>query len=88
MGHSDRTRHRDRAPGHRRLEEEEPRSLNRVFRITDAQRHEIAASLRYIDAARRDLETQQNPGNREIIRELRASADRIFDVLDELEPIS
>ena len=31
---------------------------------------------------------QQNPDNREIIRELRASADRIFDVLSGLEVAS
>ncbi|MEO8258856.1 MAG: hypothetical protein ABI868_16035 [Acidobacteriota bacterium] len=54
--------------------------------MADAQRRQIAASLRYIDEARRALERQQNPDNREIIRELRASADRIFTLLSELEP--
>ena len=60
---------------------------NRMFRIADDQRREIAKSLRYIDDARRILERQQNPDNREIIRELRASADRIFEVLNGLEEI-
>ena len=53
--------------------------------MTDAERQDIAKSLRYIDEARRALESQQNPANREIIRELRASADHIFDVLNDLE---
>jgi hypothetical protein len=56
-----------------------------VFRITDAQRHQVAKYLRYIDEARRALERQRNPDNREIIRELRASADHIFDLLGDLE---
>ena len=55
--------------------------------MTDADRQQIAKCLRYIDEARRALESQQNPDNREIIRELRASADRIFDVLSDLEEI-
>ncbi len=53
--------------------------------MTDDERQQIAKSLRYIDEARRALESQQNPANREIIRELRASADQIFDVLNDLE---
>jgi len=56
-----------------------------VFRITDDERQQIAKCLRYIDDARRALEGQQNPENREIIRELRASADRIFELLSDLE---
>ena len=40
-----------------------------------------------IDEARASLETQQNRNNREIIRELKASADRIFDLLNKLEEI-
>jgi len=55
--------------------------------MTDAQRQEIAQALRYIDDARLTLQSQQNPDNREIIRELRASADRIFDVLNQLEEV-
>ena len=53
--------------------------------MTDAQRQQVAKYLRYIDEARRALERQENPDNREIIRELRASADRIFDILSDLE---
>lgn len=53
--------------------------------MTDAQREQIAKCLRYIDEARRALESQQSPDNREIIRELRTSADKIFDVVNGLE---
>ena len=53
--------------------------------MTDAQRQQVAKYLRYIDEARRALERQRNADNREIIRELRASADHIFDVLSDLE---
>ena len=55
--------------------------------MTDAQRREIAKALRYIDEARQALEAQQNRDNRAIIRELRASADRIFDLLNDLEEV-
>ena len=85
MGHSGKARHRDREPGRRQFDDDEPRPTSRVFRMTDAERQQIAKSLRYIDEARRALESQQNPANREIIRELRASADAIFDVLSDLE---
>jgi len=53
--------------------------------MTGAERQQVAKCLRYIDEARRALERQQNPDNREIIRELRASADQIFHVLSTLE---
>lgn len=53
--------------------------------MTDDQRQQIAKCLRFIDEARRALEKQQNPENREIIRELRASADRIFELIGDLE---
>ena len=53
--------------------------------MTDGERQQIAKCLRYIDEARRALERQQNPDNREIIRDLRASADQIFEVLNRLE---
>ena len=56
--------------------------------MTDAQRQQVAKYLRYIDEARRALERQENPDNREIIRELRASADHIFDLLSDLEETS
>ena len=63
----------------------EPVSPHRVFRITQEQRQQIARCLQHIDEARRTLEQQMNAGNRQIVRELRASADQIFDVLNELE---
>ena len=86
MAQSGRERHRDRDPRRRQLDEEQPSpSPDRVFRITDADRQQIAKCLRFIDEARRALESQQNPDNREIIRELRASADQIFDVINDLE---
>jgi hypothetical protein len=47
----------------------------------------VAECLRYIDEARRALEAQQNPDNREIIRELRASADKIYDLMNDLEEL-
>ena len=53
--------------------------------MTEAQRQEIAECLRFIDEARRALELQQNPDNRQIIRGLRAAADQIFELLTELE---
>jgi hypothetical protein len=88
MASTRRERHRDRDGGWRRDEVQEVPATDRVFRITDAERQSIADSLRFIDAARRTLEQQQNPDNREIIRELRASADRIFDVVNGLEEIA
>jgi hypothetical protein len=87
MAHSGRERHRDRDPG-RQLDGGDLPPANRVFRITDAQREQVAKCLRYIDEARRALERQRNPDNREILRELRASADRIFDLLNDLEVTS
>jgi hypothetical protein len=87
MAHSGRDRHRDIDPGRRRFDDEEPPSPHRTFRITEAERQSIAEQLRYIDASRRALEDQQNAANREIVRELRASADRIYDVLNDLEEI-
>ena len=85
MAHSGRERHRDRDAGRRHLEDDEPPAPNRVFRITDDERQQIAELLRHIDEARRTLERQQNPDNREIIRGLRAAADQIYDVLNDLE---
>jgi hypothetical protein len=86
MAHSGRLRHRDRET-RRREAEDEPPPTGRVFRITDVTRQEIAKCLRYIDEARRLLQDQQNPDNREIIRELKASADRIFTLINDLEEI-
>ena len=86
MAHSRRDRHRDQDTRRRDFDEEPP-AIGRVFRITDTERQEIAKCLRYIDEARRVLQSQENPDNREIIRELRASADRIFVLINELEEI-
>ena len=88
MASTRRERHRDRDGGWRRDHDRQAPATDRVFRITDVERQAIAKSLRFIDAARRCLEQQQNRDNREIIRELRASADRIFDVMNGLEEIA
>lgn len=85
MAHSGKQRHRDRDPGFRRFDDPEAPATNRVFLITDEQRERVAQSLRLIDGARRALESQHNPDNREILRELRASADRIYELINDLE---
>jgi hypothetical protein len=85
VANSGRERHRDRDPGRRQPDDEQTVSANRAFRMTDLDRQQIAKCLRYIDEARRALESQQNPDNREIIRELRVSADRIFELISDLE---
>jgi hypothetical protein len=77
--------HRDGDVRRREIEEDEPPSPNRVFRMTDDERQKIAKALRYIDDARRALQDLQNPDHREIIRELRSSADQIYKVLNGLE---
>ncbi|OFV92216.1 MAG: hypothetical protein A3G76_10585 [Acidobacteria bacterium RIFCSPLOWO2_12_FULL_65_11] len=87
MASTDRDRHRDREPGRRQFDQPLRHDPNRVFKITNDERQLIAKSLRNIDEARRTLEAQQNRENREIVRELKASADRIFDILDELEEL-
>lgn len=87
MAWSDRVRHRDRDPGRRQLDDLSPPPGSRLFTMTDGERQEIAKSLRRIDEARRVLEAQHDRENREIIRELKASADRIFDVLNGLDEI-
>ena len=87
MASSGRDRHRDRTPGWRESEAGASASDARVFRITDAGRQQVAKALRYIDEARSALESQRNPDNREIVRELKASADRIFDLMNGLEEI-
>lgn len=86
MAHSGRERHRDRDP-FRRQPEAEPPSPDRVFRMREGQRQDIATYLRHIDEARQALEAQMRPENRQIIRDLRAAADGIFDVLNELEVV-
>jgi DNA-binding PadR family transcriptional regulator len=88
MAWSGRKRHRDRDPGRRQFEDAEPALPDdAVFEITEGARQEIAQALRYIDEARRAIEAQHNPDNREIIRELKASADRIYEVLNSLEAV-
>jgi hypothetical protein len=86
MSHSDRERHRDRDARKRELVDE-PLPAGRVFRMTDEERRTIAECLRYIDEARHEIQNQQNAANREIIRELKASADRIFEVINGLEEV-
>ncbi len=85
MAHSGRQRHRDKDPGQRRLDQAEPPPVDRVFRMTDAERQEIASCLRDIDVAGAALERQQRSENRPILRELKACADRIYDVIAGLE---
>jgi hypothetical protein len=87
VAHSRRQRHRDRDPGPRHFGGEEITAKHRAFRMDDEQRRQIARQLRFIDEARRALESEQNPANREIVRELRASADAIFDLLNDLEEL-
>jgi hypothetical protein len=55
--------------------------------MTDVERQKVARSLRYIDEARRALEDRHNAENRAIVRELRMSADRIFEIISGLEEI-
>ena len=86
MTHSGRERHRDR-DGRKRELVDEPAPAGRVFRMTDDERQAIAECLRYIDEARREIQNQQNAANREIVRELKASADRIFELINNLEEI-
>ena len=87
MAASGRERHRDRDPGLRQLDAASPPSASRIFSISDAQRQRVIKALRLIDEATRALEAQQNRANREIIRELKASADRIFALMNALEEI-
>jgi hypothetical protein len=87
MAHSNRERHRDRDPGRRQFDEDEPATGDRVFRIGERDREDIAESLRAVDEARRLLESQHNAVNRDIVRTLRAAADEIYDVINKLEEI-
>ncbi len=87
MAHSGTKRHRDRDKGLRSFDVIESPGVDRVFRMTEDGRKQVAECLRFIDGARRALEGQQNPDNREIVRELRASADRIYDLINDLEEV-
>lgn len=84
MAHSGRERHRDREL-RRREPEEEPRPASRLFRITQGERQKVARYLRIIDDARRELESQHNAANRRIVRDLKAAADQIFELLNNLD---
>jgi hypothetical protein len=88
MASSGRERHRDRESGHRSFDDPPAPAGDRIFKMTEDHRQQIAKALRFIDDARLALQAQHNAENREIIRELRASADRIFDVLNELEEMA
>ena len=89
MASTDRERHRDRHPSPRQMDDAaEAHDPRRTFRITNEEREKIAKALRYIDEARMAIADQQNRENREIVRELQASADDIFDVLNGLEEIA
>jgi hypothetical protein len=85
MAHSGRIKHRDRDPGSGQFDDAPVPTVNRVFKITEAERQKVAQCLRYIDDARRNLESQHNADNRTIVRGLRAAADRIFAVMNDLE---
>ena len=85
MSSSGRDRHRDRDPGNRRAAEPVEPAKDRVFTMTEEQRRSVADSLRRIDEAREQIEAQQKRENRQIVRDLKASADHIFDVLNELD---
>jgi hypothetical protein len=84
MAHSGRQRHRDREPGLRHFEDTAAGPGNRVFRMTEAERQTLARYLRSIDDARRTLESHHSPDNRLVIRDLRAAADRIFELISDL----
>jgi hypothetical protein len=84
MAHSGRQRHRDREPGLRHLEDTANVAGDRVFRITEAERQKVARYLRCIDDARRTLESHHSPDNRLVVRDLRAAADRIFELINDL----
>ena len=88
MSHSGRDRHRDHPLA--RAQEQEPKLAphQRTFTMSGTEREEIAACLRRIDEARETLELQHSAANRTIVRELRAAADQVYDVLNELEEIT
>jgi hypothetical protein len=84
MAHSRRQRHRDREPKLRHFEDPAVLPVSRVFRMTEPERQKIARYLRCIDDARRTLESQHSPDNRTVVRDLRAAADRIYDLINDL----
>jgi hypothetical protein len=87
MAHSGRQRHRDLSPGQKQIDGIEPPAADRVFRMSAKERQQIAVCLRAIDAARQEIEGQHDIANRRVVRELRASADRIYEILSELEEL-
>ena len=88
MSSTDKERHRDREPGRREGDEPSPRDADRAFKMTGDERQDIAKALRLIDEARLELEARHTRENREILRKLKASADRIFDVLSGLDEVT
>jgi hypothetical protein len=86
MAQSGRERHRDRDPGRRLLADEEPVAASQLPDLAGRARADRRVPSLH-RRARRALQDQQNPDNREIIRELRASADRIFDTMNGLEEL-
>lgn len=87
MAHSGRQRHRDLSPGQKQIDGAEPPAADRVFLMSEKERRQIAVCLRAIDAARQEVESQHDVGNRRVVRDLRASADRIYEILNELEEL-
>jgi len=87
VAHSGRRRPRDLSPGQRNFEESESSDAERVFRMSGTEREKIAVCLRAIDAARQEVEGQHDVANRRVVRDLRASADRIYEILNELEEL-
>lgn len=87
MAHSGRLKHRDGISESRHFDEGEEAAADRVFRLTESERQQIAECLRAIDDVRTTLERQHNAEHRASIRTLRASADQVYDLLNELEEI-
>lgn len=85
MGHTGKERRGDDRQRHRKHTEEEPPTAPRVFLLTDAQRERIARYLRQIDEAKLAVEAQHDAANRRIIRELKAAADGIFELISNLD---
>ena len=55
--------------------------------MTEGDRQQIARNLRRVDEARLAIENRNDVSNRAIIRDLRASADEIYDVINGLDTI-
>jgi hypothetical protein len=89
MTSSGRLRHRDRDTRKRLFEDEPaPPPSARAFRMSGEQREHVAECLREIDDARRTLEAQHRAENRDVIRVLRAAANEVYELLNDLEEVS